>query len=119
MSIDTRHPRMFSDLPVEEVLKKAVKISDLKNLGESSEREFAKVGITKASHLVKLGWKKAMIKLIKLNPRNNHLMFARAIIGAIQNKNLFAIDEADILEAKEFLGEIRAKSKTVKCKPKK
>lgn len=112
--IDTRFPRMFSDEPIQEKLKAAVRISDLKNLGASAERAFKDVGIVKASQLVEMGWKKAMLKLIAHDPKHNHLIFARAIIGALQNKDWLALDAADLQDAKIFLQEQRNKKKSLK-----
>lgn len=100
--IDTRRPRMFSDEPLQTRLKKASKISDLLNLGPSSELAFKKAGIKSVDAFVKMGWQKAMLKLIKAEPKNRHPIFAYAIIGALQNKIWNGISEQDKLAAREF-----------------
>lgn len=100
--IDTRKPRMFSDDSSEIVLEKAIKISDLKNLGPSSEKEFSKAGIKTAKQFIKMGWQKAYEKLVKVNPKNRHTVFAYALIGAINNKPWFKLSEEEKKQAKEF-----------------
>ncbi len=114
--IDTRTPRMFSEQPVEEVLKSAKKISDLKNLGAITEKEFVKIGITSAQQFIKLGWKKALFKLVQKNPRNRHSMFAYALIGALTNTELSRITDAEKAEARAF---VKALSPTKKSTPRK
>jgi predicted flap endonuclease-1-like 5' DNA nuclease len=101
--IDTRTPRMFSDEPAEEALVKAKNISDLKNLGPNAEKAFRKAGIKTANAFIKMGWKKAMIKLVKADPKNRHSMFAYALIGALQNKMWTGISESDKEEARNFV----------------
>ena len=101
-NIDTRKPRMFSDEPAEQVLKTAVKISDLKNFGEVTERTFHKAGIKTAPQFIKMGWKKALVKLVAINPKNRHTMFAYALIGALTNKEWNGLSEEEKQEAKDF-----------------
>lgn len=101
--MDTRRPRLFSDEPAEDVLQKAKKISDLKNLGEVSEKQFAKVGITTAQQFIKLGWKKTMKKLIEYDPKHRHSMYAYALIGALTNTEFNRISEEEKAEAKAFV----------------
>lgn len=108
--IDTRRPRMFSDAPAEDVLAKAKKISDFKNLGAETEKAFAKAGIKTAQQFIKLGWKKTMVQLCKTNPKNNHSLFAYAIIGALKNQMWNQISEDDKLEAREFMKALRDKA---------
>jgi hypothetical protein len=110
--IDTRRPRMFSDEPAEAILTKAKKISDLKNLGPSTEVAMAKAGIKTASQFIKLGWEKAFTKLVKQNPKNRHTLFAYALIGALKNVDAFHIPAAD----KEAAKALAAKLKPVKKK---
>ena len=93
---------MFSDEPAEQVLQTAVKISDLKNLGEVSERSFHRAGIKTAQQFIKMGWKKAMIKLIAIDPKNRHTMYAYALIGALANKEWNGLSEKEKQEAKDF-----------------
>lgn len=69
---DTSRPRMFGDEPVVERLKKASKISDLMNLGPATEKSLTKAGIKTVDQFVKLGWKKVLVKLVELNPKNRH-----------------------------------------------
>lgn len=105
--IDTRKPRMFSDDPVEVVIKGAVKISDLKNLGPASEKVFQKAGIKTVAQFVKLGWKGAMKKLAKSDRRNIHAMFAYAVIGALKNREWSGISESEKAEARQYMNELR------------
>lgn len=104
--IDTRRPRLFADEPAEGVLKKAKKISDLKNLGEVSEKQFAKVGITTAQQFIKLGWKKTMKKLIEYDPKHRHSLYAYALIGALTNTEFTRISEEEKAEARAFIKSI-------------
>jgi hypothetical protein len=101
--LDTRRPSLFSDEPVHDVLSRAKKVSDLKNLGPVSEAEFAKIGIVSARQFIKLGWKKTMKKLVELNPKNRHSLFAYALIGALTNTEYSRISEAQKNEAKAFV----------------
>lgn len=101
-------PRMFQDEPAELKLKSAKKISDLKNLGPSSEVGFAKAGIT-LNLFKKHGWQWAMKKLHKSNPKNLHTMYAYALIGALKNQEWNAISDAEKKEAKEFCASLRGR----------
>lgn len=101
--IDTRTPRMFSDEPAQDVLKRARKISDLKNLGSVTEQQLAKVGITTAQQFIKLGWKKTLKKLIEYDPKYRHSLFAYALIGALTNNEYSHISDAEKEEAKAFV----------------
>lgn len=103
-------PTMFSDEPPEERLKNAKKISDLKNLGPQTELQFKKAGITTVKQFVKLGWKKSMEKLVKVNPKNRHSMFAYAMIGALQNEDINGISEEDKMAAKKFIHSLKNKN---------
>ena len=94
-SIDTRFPRMFSDDNSSKRLAQAQRITDLKNLGPSSEAAFHRAGIKTAQQFLRLGWKQAYTKLVQSNPRNCHSMFAYAIIGAVQNLEWNRIREID------------------------
>lgn len=105
--VDTRRPRMFSDEPFDDRLKKTNKISDLENLGPASEKEFLKAGIKSADQFVKLGWQKSLVKLVKSNPRNRHSIFAYALIGALKNKEWNRISDQEKLEAKTFVASLR------------
>lgn len=101
--IDTRKPRMFSDEPAEDALKKARKVSDLKNLGAVTEQLFAKIGITTAQQFIKLGWKKTWKKMIDFDPKYRHSLYAYALIGALTNTDFGHITEAEKEEAKAFV----------------
>ena len=116
VKMDTRKPRMFSDEPANEVLSKAVKISDLKNLGKLCEIEFRNAGIKTAPQFVKLGWKKALVKLIKYNPKNRHSAFAYMLVGALTNKTWNHISEEEKQEVRDF---VRSLPKNEKPKKKK
>ncbi len=102
-NIDTRTPRMFSDEPAVDALKKAKKISDLKNLGPKSEEAFRKAGIKTVRQFIELGWKKTMVKLVKADAQSRHSLFAYAIIGALTNKDWGAITELEKEEARSFV----------------
>lgn len=106
---DTRRPRMFEDEPAASRLQSAKKISDLKNLGHSSEKEFNRAGIKTVKEFVKLGWKKSMLKLVKSNRKNTHSVFAYAVIGALKNLEWNKISEQEKLEARLFMKELRNK----------
>jgi hypothetical protein len=115
-TIDTRTPRMFSDEPAEDVLQKVQKISDFKNLGPESERLFHKAGIKTAAQFKKLGWKKTMVLLCESNPKNNHSIFAYAVIGALENKFWSRISDEAKQEAREFMKALREKEKPTRAK---
>lgn len=113
-----RKPQMFSDEPVEVVLQKATKISDLKNLGPESEKTFLKAGIKSPQQVFKLGWKKVMKKLYDSNPnKNGHSIFAYAVIGAVQGKIWNGISEQDKAEARQFMKSLKT-TPTLKNKKK-
>lgn len=114
LKIDTRRPRMFSDEPAEEKLKNVKKISDFKNLGATSEQHFQKAGIKTPQQFIKMGWKKAMEKLVASNPKTRHTIYAYALIGALTNKDAFHITEEEKAEARLF-----TKSLAPKKEPKK
>lgn len=114
--IDTRRPRMFSDEPAQEVLSAATKISDLKNLGAVSEVAFKKAGIKTAQQFIKMGWKKALVLLVKENPKNAHSLFTYALIGALKNQEFTHISDADKIEAQSFTKELRDTLKNKKKK---
>ncbi|NUN05823.1 MAG: TfoX/Sxy family DNA transformation protein [Bdellovibrio sp.] len=101
--MDTRTPRMFSDEPAQDALAKAVKITDLKNLGEVTERQFASVGIKTATQFIKLGWQKTMLKLVAKDPKYRHSMYAYALIGALTNTEFSRITDAQKEEARNFV----------------
>ena len=101
--MDTRTPRMFSDEPVQEALAKAVKITDLKNLGEVTAKQFASVGIKTAPQFIKLGWKKTMQKLVEKDPKYRHSIYAYALIGALTNTEFSRISAAEKEEARNFV----------------
>lgn len=101
--IDTRTPRMFSDEPADNALKKAQRISDLKNLGPKAEASFHKAGIKTVDQFAKLGWKKTLQKLVKSDPKNRHSIFAYALMGALANKDWGALSEGEREEARAFV----------------
>lgn len=101
--IDTRTPRMFSDEPPENILGRAAKISELKNLGPKAEKEFHKAGIKTVKQFVKLGWQKTMVKLVKANGKNRHSIFAYAIIGALANKDWTSLSAEEREEVRNFV----------------
>lgn len=105
--IDTRRPRMFSDEPAQDVLSAAEKISDLKNFGAVTEAAFKKAGIKNAQQFIKMGWKKALVLLVKNNPKNAHSLFTYALIGALKNQEFSHISDADKIEAQSFTKELR------------
>lgn len=114
LKMDTRKPRMFSDEPAEEKLQSAVKISDLKNLGAVAELQFHKAKIMTVQKFIQLGWKKTLTKLVEVNPKNRHSIFAYALIGALANKEWNRISEDEKLEARQHI-----KSLAPKKEPKK
>lgn len=105
--VNALKPQMFSDEPARERIQKAQKISDLKNLGPASEMEFCKAGIKTVNQFIKLGWKKAMIKLVAANPKNRHSVFAYALIGALSNVYWARIPESKKTEAKKFTASLK------------
>ena len=113
-TLDTSRPLMFRDEPIESLLKRAEKISDLKNLGPAAEKGFHAAGIKSVSQFMKLGWKKVMKKLVQHNPRNRHSMYAYAVIGA--EKNIFwnQISDSDKREAREFMASLKPQKKKSK-----
>src|SRR5690606_7981759 len=100
-------------------LKKAIKISDLKNLGPGAESICRDAGIGSAQKLVQIGWKKAMRRISNAHPKNRHAMFAYAVIGALTNRDLTAIPENERQEAKDFMKTLAPakKPKPAKAEP--
>ncbi|WP_413557159.1 TfoX/Sxy family DNA transformation protein [Bdellovibrio sp. HCB209] len=109
--IDTRKPRMFSDAAPEEVLQKAKKISDLKNVGPVLEGMLHDAGIKTPQQMFKLGWQKVMTKMVKVHPKSNHSMYAYAIIGALENKDFNALTEQQRIDTRAFMKTLRNKLK--------
>lgn len=110
-NLDTRTPRMFSDEPAAAVLERAVKVSDLRNLGPTTEASFQKVGIKTAAKFIELGWKKTLVKLVAQNPKHRHSLFAYALIGALKNQDWMNISESDKNEAREFVKSLKPENK--------
>lgn len=107
MATHTRRPLMFRDENAEEVLSRAKRISDLKNLGPASELAFKAAGILSVDQFVRLGWQGALQKLVKANPKNRHTIFAYALIGALNNQDWNRLSEQQKLEAKEFTASLK------------
>jgi len=117
--INMRVPQMFREDSATEVLSKAQKISDLKNLGPETENLFIKAGIKTAPQFIAMGWKKALEKLHKKNSKNAHAIFAYAMIGALKNQMWNLISDEDKREAQNFTKELRLRNKLSKIKYKK
>lgn len=116
IKVNMSKPQMFREERSEITLQKAQKITDLKNLGPASEKILKDVGIKTGQQLLKLGWKKAFMKLVDANPKNLHLIMAKALIGATTNKEWFRISSDIEQEAKELISQIRIKIKKQKKK---
>ncbi len=119
VNMDTRRPRMFSDEPAEIKLKTAVKISDLKNLGPASEKSFHRAGIKTAPQFIKLGWKKALLKLIEVDSKHRHSLFAYALIGALANKEWTGLSSTEKEEARNYVKSLASQNKLAKQPSKK
>jgi hypothetical protein len=102
-----REPQMFSDEPLNTIELK--KISDFKNLGTESEKQFAKAGIKTPQKFIQLGWKKAWTLLAQNNPKSSHTLYGYALIGALKNLGWLAISDSDKAEAKAFSKELSLK----------
>lgn len=108
-TVNMKTPHMFRDEEPKVFLKKARKISDLKNLGPSAEKEFSKAGIKTADQFIKMGWKKALTQLVQSNKKNRHTVFTYALIGALKNQDWNRLSESDKLEAKKFTASLKNK----------
>lgn len=108
---DMKKPRMFRDETLSERIEKIKLISDFKNLGPSAETTFKKAGIKTPAQFIKLGWKKTFQKLCEKNPKNNHSLFAYAIIGALENVEWNAISQDLKNEAQIFAKDLRDRAK--------
>ena len=106
-NIDTKVPRMFSDQPIRKIKASARRVSDLKNLGPKSEKEFERAGIKSVADLFQLGWKKAMQKLVQANPKNRQSVFAYALIGALTNQVWHRISDKQKEEARRFVKSLK------------
>lgn len=115
---DMRKPRMFRDESLEDRLHKIKSISDFKNLGPSSEKNFNQAGIKSPAQFMKLGWKKTFEKLCASNPKHNHSPYAYALIGALENKEWNSISEDLKLEAQAYAKQLREQAKAVLAKTK-
>lgn len=109
--MDTRRPKMFADEPLEEKLKTATKISDLKNLGPQAEKHFKKAGIKSVKAFVKMGWQKAFTKLAKSDPKLRHTLYAYALIAALKNTDWSNLTEKEKAEAKALNAALKPKKK--------
>lgn len=107
--IDCRRPRMFSEENVSVDFTKFKNISDLKNLGPSSEKEFYKAGIKTPQQFQKMGWKKAFQKLVNVNPKNARAIYAYSLIGALSNNEWFRLSAEDKEQAQILAKKLRKK----------
>ncbi len=107
-------PQIFNDESAESKLQRSKKISDLKNLGQVTERSLEAVKINTVKQFVKLGWKKTLVKLCESNHKNAHTIYAYALIGALKNIEWNQISDVDKKEAQEFTFELRKKLKKKK-----
>ncbi len=109
--IDTRRPRMFSDKSDQVEIKYLQNISDLKNLGPTSEKLFRQAGIKTPQAFEKMGWKKALEKLVKASPKNAHSIFGYALVGALRNKEWFRLSDDEKKEVRDYVALLRKKIK--------
>ncbi|MEN0057615.1 MAG: TfoX/Sxy family DNA transformation protein [Bdellovibrio sp.] len=112
--IDTRRPRMFADIPAEEHLAQAKKISDLKNLGPVAQDLFIRAGIKTPQQFIKMGWQKALVKLVSIDKKCLHSLYAYSLIGALKNQEFNLISDEDKQEARDFTKSLRLKMKKKK-----
>lgn len=112
LKLDLKTPSMFRDESPELALSSAKKISDLKNLGPMAEVQFKQAKIKSVKEFVTLGWKGAMQKLVKANPKHRHSIYAYALIGALKNIEWNAISDQDKQEAREFVASLKKSSKS-------
>jgi hypothetical protein len=103
LKMDTRKPRMFSDEPVDDVLEKAKKVSDLKNIGPTMEAELKSAGIKDAATFIRLGWQASLKKVVAKNPKYRHSIAAYTFIGALTNTEWNRIPEEKKTEARDFV----------------
>lgn len=108
---DMRKPRMFRDESLTEKMDKLKTIQDFKNFGPATEKIFLQAKIKTPAQFIALGWKKTFAKLVEVNPKHNHSLFAYAIIGALENIEWNAISEDLKKEAQGFAKELRDKAK--------
>lgn len=113
---DMRKPRMFRDETIAEKKDKIKSITDFKNLGPATVSTFTKAGIKTPAQFMKLGWKKTFQKLCEVNPKNNHSIFAYALIGALENVEWHAISQELKTEAQVFAKGLRDKARLAKAK---
>lgn len=117
--MDTRRPKMFADEAPEKIFEKAKSIADLKNLGPQTDKHFKKAGIKTVDAFVKMGWQKAFTKMVKVNPKLRHTLYAYALIGALRNIDMFHITEAEKVEAKALNAALKPKAEKKANKKKK
>lgn len=103
LKMDTRKPRMFSDEPADNVLEKAQKTSDLKNIGPTMEAELKAAGIKDAQTFIRLGWQASLKKVIAKNPKYRHAIAAYTFIGALTNTEWNRIPVDQKAEAQAFV----------------
>lgn len=102
LKLDTRRPRMFSDEPAEAKLRTSEKLSDLKNIGTELEKKLQNAGIKTVQKFVDLGWKKSWIKLVHLDSKHRHSLYAYTLIGALTNREWNRITDEEKNEARAF-----------------
>ncbi|WP_413574613.1 TfoX/Sxy family DNA transformation protein [Bdellovibrio sp. HCB290] len=111
-NMDTRRPRMFSDEDPKEMLQKAKKLTDLKNIGPTLEGLLRDAGIKTPQQMQKLGWQKTMVKLVKVHPKTNHSMYAYTIITALENKDFGGMSESQKTEVRAYMKTLRDRLKS-------
>jgi len=107
--VNMKKPQMFSDDRTTLDLTQKYKITDLKNIGPSSEKVLQAAGIKSGQQILKLGWKKTFLILVQKNPKMLNLNMAAALIGATTNKEWFSIDDKLKQEARLLIKSYKSK----------
>ena len=87
------------------------------NLGPKTSAELAGIGIRTLSQLKKVGWQKAMLKLVTSHPERLNLNMIAALIGACASKDWRKLTMHERHEARQFIKEHKPKKKTTPRSP--
>lgn len=96
---------------------KEIKISELRNLGPSVERDLAAVGIVNSVQLFKLGPEKSFLKMLEgrlklgRSAKCCNALYLYSIYGAIHNLDWRNIPESNKREFKNFTEKLRKSRK--------
>lgn len=82
-------------------------ISKAKNIGPISSKALREIGINTLEDLKSVGWKGAILKLTAESMQYANLNMARALIGALENKDFRDISTEQLQQARLLIEELK------------